>query len=181
MEDAIARALLRWYDRAKRDLPWRRDPSPYKTLVSEFMLQQTVVATVEPYFARFIARFPDLASLAAASDEDVTALWSGLGYYARARNLRRAAAAIVADHGGAIPASEAALRALPGIGPYTAAAVAAIAFDARAFALDGNTMRVLARLRTSAGRSTCPRRAPRCTRAASPRSRGGAPATSTRR
>ena len=142
----IARALLRWYDRSKRDLPWRRDPSPYRTLVSEFMLQQTVVATVEPYFARFIARFPDVASLAAASDDEVTALWSGLGYYARARNLRRAAAAIVADHGGAIPASEAALRALPGIGPYTAAAVAAIAFDARAFALDGNTMRVLARL-----------------------------------
>ena len=137
---------MRWYDRAKRDLPWRRDPSPYRTLVSEFMLQQTVVATVEPYFARFIARFPDVASLAAASDDEVTALWSGLGYYARARNLRRAAAAIVADHGGAIPASEAALRALPGVGPYTAAAVAAIAFDARAFALDGNTMRVLARL-----------------------------------
>ena len=141
-----ARALLRWYDGAKRDLPWRRDPSPYRTLVSEFMLQQTVVATVEPYFARFIARFPDVASLAAAGDDQVTALWSGLGYYARARNLRRAAAAIMADHGGAIPSSEAALRALPGIGPYTAAAVAAIAFDARAFALDGNTMRVLARL-----------------------------------
>ncbi|HMF43651.1 MAG TPA: A/G-specific adenine glycosylase [Polyangia bacterium] len=143
---AIARPLLRWYDRAKRDLPWRRDPSPYKTLVSEFMLQQTVVATVEPYFGRFIARFPDLASLAAAGDDEVTALWSGLGYYARARNLRRAAAAVVADHGGAIPATETGLRALPGIGPYTAAAVAAIAFDARAFALDGNTMRVLARL-----------------------------------
>jgi A/G-specific adenine glycosylase len=142
----IARALLRWYDRSKRDLPWRRDPSPYKTLVSEFMLQQTVVATVEPYFARFIARFPDVASLAAAGDEEVTALWSGLGYYARARNLRRAAAAIVAEHGGVVPASEVALRALPGIGPYTAAAVAAIAFDARAFALDGNTMRVFARL-----------------------------------
>jgi A/G-specific adenine glycosylase len=143
---AIARPLLRWYDRAKRDLPWRRAPSPYKTLVSEFMLQQTVVATVEPYFARFLARFPDLAALAAATDDDVTSLWSGLGYYARARNLRRAAAAIVAEHGGAIPASETALRALPGIGPYTAAAVAAITFDARAFALDGNTMRVLARL-----------------------------------
>jgi len=143
---AIAPALLRWYDRARRDLPWRRDPSPYKTLVSEFMLQQTVVATVEPYFARFMARFPDVATLAAASDDDVTALWSGLGYYARARNLRRAAAAIVAEHDGAIPASEDALRALPGIGPYTAAAVAAIAFDARAFALDGNTLRVLARL-----------------------------------
>jgi A/G-specific adenine glycosylase len=142
----IARPLLRWYDRAKRDLPWRRDASPYRTLVSEFMLQQTVVATVEPYFARFIARFPDVASLAAAADDQVTALWSGLGYYARARNLRRAAAAIVAEHAGAIPASETALRALPGIGPYTAAAVAAIAFDARAFALDGNTMRVLARL-----------------------------------
>jgi A/G-specific adenine glycosylase len=143
---AIARPLLRWYDRSKRDLPWRRAPSSYKTLVSEFMLQQTVVATVEPYFARFLARFPDLAALAAATDDDVTSLWSGLGYYARARNLRRAAAAIVAEHGGAIPASEDALRALPGIGPYTAAAVAAIAFDARAFALDGNTMRVLARL-----------------------------------
>jgi len=143
---AIARPLLGWYDRSKRDLPWRRAPSPYRTLVSEFMLQQTVVATVEPYFARFIARFPDVAALAAATDDDVTALWSGLGYYARARNLRRAAAAIVADHGGVIPASEDALRALPGIGPYTAAAVAAIAFDARAFALDGNTMRVLARL-----------------------------------
>jgi len=143
---AIAPPLLRWYDRVKRDLPWRRDPSPYRTLVSEFMLQQTVVATVEPYFARFLARFPDIATLAAAAEDEVTALWSGLGYYARARNLRRAAAAIVADHGGAVPASEAALRALPGIGPYTAAAVAAIAFDARAFALDGNTMRVLARL-----------------------------------
>ena len=142
----IARALLAWYDRSKRDLAWRREPSPYRTLVSEFMLQQTVVATVEPYFARFVARFPDVATLAAASDDDVTALWSGLGYYARARNLRRAAAAIVAEHGGAVPASEAALRALPGIGPYTAAAVAAIAFDARAFALDGNTMRVLARV-----------------------------------
>jgi A/G-specific adenine glycosylase len=143
---ALARPLLRWYDRSKRDLPWRREPSPYRTLVSEFMLQQTVVATVEPYFARFLARFPDVTALAAATDDDVTSLWSGLGYYARARNLRRAAAAVVADHGGAIPSSEAALRELPGIGPYTAAAVAAIAFDARAFALDGNTMRVLARL-----------------------------------
>ena len=114
--------------------------------MSEFMLQQTVVATVEPYFARFVARFPDVATLAAADDDEVTALWSGLGYYARARNLRRAAEAIVSAHGGALPASEEALRALHGIGPYTAAAVAAIAFDARAFALDGNTMRVLARL-----------------------------------
>ena len=157
----IARPLLRWYDRSKRDLAWRRDPSPYKTLVSEFMLQQTVVATVEPYFNRFIARFPDVSALAAASDDDVTALWSGLGYYARARNLRRAAAAIVADHGGAVPASEQALRALPGIGPYTAAAIAAIAFGARAFALDGNAARVFARL----GRERRPIDAP-ATRAA---------------
>jgi A/G-specific adenine glycosylase len=142
----LARALLRWYDGGKRDLPWRRAPSPYKTLVSEFMLQQTVVATVRPYFDRFLRRFPDVQTLAAASDDDVTALWSGLGYYARARNLRRAAEAVVARHGGAIPATEDELRALPGIGPYTAAAVAAIAFGVRAFALDGNAARVMARL-----------------------------------
>jgi A/G-specific adenine glycosylase len=138
--------LLRWYDRAKRDLPWRRDPSPYGTLVSEFMSQQTGVATVAPYFERFMRRFPTLEILAAASDDEVTALWSGLGYYARARNLRRAAAVVVAEHGGELPQTENALRELPGVGPYTAAAVAAIAFGARTFALDGNAMRVLARL-----------------------------------
>jgi A/G-specific adenine glycosylase len=142
----ISRSLLRWYDRSRRDLPWRRDPSPYKTLVSELMLQQTTVATVIPYFERFLARFPTLASLAEASEDDVTALWSGLGYYARARNLRRAAVAAVTEHGGALPRSEAALAELPGLGPYTAAAVAAIAFGARTFALDGNGARVLARL-----------------------------------
>ncbi len=143
---AIARALLRWYDRTKRDLPWRRAPTPYKTLVSELMLQQTTVAVVIPYFARFMARFPTLASLAAASEDEVTALWSGLGYYARARNLRRAAVAAVGDHGGELPRTEAALGELPGLGPYTAAAVAAIAFGARTFALDGNGARVMARL-----------------------------------
>ncbi len=143
---AIARPLLAWYDGARRDLPWRRAPSPYKTLVSEFMLQQTVVATVEPYFHRFLARFPTIAALAAATEDDVTAAWSGLGYYARARNLHKAARAVVERHGGALPADEIALRALPGIGPYTAAAVAAIGFDARAFALDGNGARVTARL-----------------------------------
>ena len=142
----FAAALLRWFDRHRRDLPWRREPSPYRTLVSEFMLQQTVVATVEPYFHRFVARFPDVAALAAAREDEVTALWSGLGYYARARNLRRAAIAIVGDHAGLLPSDEATLRTLPGIGPYTAAAVAAIAFDRRAFALDGNGIRVLARL-----------------------------------
>jgi A/G-specific adenine glycosylase len=141
----IARPLLRWYDGTKRDLPWRRDPTPYKTLLSEVMAQQTGLATVGPYFERFLQRFPRLEALAAASDDQVTALWSGLGYYARARNLRRAAAVVVAEHGGELPRTEAELRALPGVGPYTAAAVAAIAFEARAFALDGNAMRVLAR------------------------------------
>jgi A/G-specific adenine glycosylase len=142
----LARPLLAWYDRARRDLPWRRAPSPYKTLVSEFMLQQTVVATVEPYFHRFLERFPDVAALAAASEDEVTAAWSGLGYYARARNLAKAARAVVERHGGELPGDEAALRALPGIGPYTAAAVAAIGFGARTFALDGNGARVTARL-----------------------------------
>ena len=142
----LAAPLLRWFDQHRRDLPWRRDPSPYRTLVSEFMLQQTVVATVEPYFRRFVARFPDFAALAAAREDDVTALWSGLGYYARARNLRRAAIAIVTDHAGALPGDEVTLRSLPGVGAYTAAAVAAIAFDRRTFALDGNGVRVLARL-----------------------------------
>jgi A/G-specific adenine glycosylase len=142
----LARPLLAWYDRAQRDLPWRRSPNPYKTLVSEFMLQQTVVATVEPYFDRFLARFPDVAALAAASEDEVTAAWSGLGYYARARNLHKAARSVVERHAGALPGDEEALRELPGIGPYTAAAVAAIGFGARTFALDGNGARVTARL-----------------------------------
>jgi A/G-specific adenine glycosylase len=130
----------------RRDLPWRRVRSPYRTLVSEFMLQQTVVATVLPYFERFVARFPDVRALAAARQDDVLAMWSGLGYYARARNLHRAATAVVAQHGGLIPSDEATLATLPGVGAYTAAAVAAIAFDARTFALDGNGARVMARL-----------------------------------
>ncbi|HEX3696945.1 MAG TPA: A/G-specific adenine glycosylase [Polyangia bacterium] len=141
-----AAALLDWYDGVRRDLPWRRVRSPYRTLVSEFMLQQTVVATVLPYFERFLARFPDVRALAASREDDVLALWSGLGYYARARNLRKAAQAVVADHGAAIPGDEVALATLPGVGAYTAAAVAAIAFDAPTFALDGNGARVMARL-----------------------------------
>jgi A/G-specific adenine glycosylase len=142
----LARPLLAWYDGAKRDLPWRRAPSPYKTLVSELMLQQTVVATVVPYFDRFMQRFPDVAALAAATEDEVTAAWSGLGYYARARNLHKAARAVAERHGGAWPTTEEALRALPGVGPYTAAAIASIAFGARTFALDGNGARVTARL-----------------------------------
>jgi A/G-specific adenine glycosylase len=142
----IAPRLLAWFDGHARDLPWRREPSPYRTLVSELMLQQTVVATVIPYFQRFVARWPEVAALAAAREDDVLAMWSGLGYYARARNLHRAARAVVERHGGALPADEQALAELPGVGPYTAAAVAAIAFGRRTFALDGNAARVVARL-----------------------------------
>ncbi|HEY2729852.1 MAG TPA: A/G-specific adenine glycosylase [Polyangia bacterium] len=145
-KSGLAEPLLAWYDGARRDLPWRRAPSPYKTLVSEFMLQQTVVATARPYFERFVALFPDIPALAAASEDEVMAAWSGLGYYARARNLHKAARAVVTRHRGALPDGEDALRELPGIGPYTAAAVAAIGFDAPAFALDGNAARVTARL-----------------------------------
>lgn len=143
---AFADALLGFFDREKRDLPWRRRPSAYYTLVSELMLQQTVVATVIPYFHRFTARFPDLATLAAAEEGEVLAHWSGLGYYARGRNLHRAARAVVDAHGGELPADEAALLELPGVGPYTAAAIAAIAFGIRTFPLDGNGARVFARV-----------------------------------
>jgi A/G-specific adenine glycosylase len=143
MTTSFARALLRWYDRKRRDLPWRRAPGAYATLVSELMLQQTVVATVVPYFQRFLARFPDFAALAAAPEDEVLALWSGLGYYARARNLHRAARAVVAN---GLPGDEAGLRALPGVGEYTAAVLAAIVLGQRTFALDGNAARVVARL-----------------------------------
>jgi A/G-specific adenine glycosylase len=143
---SFATTLLRWYDRERRVLPWRERPSAYRTLVSELMLQQTAVATVVPYFERFVRRFPDLAALAAAREEEVLAQWSGLGYYARGRNLHRAARAVVETLGGALPADEEELRRLPGLGPYTAAAVAAIAFGARTFALDGNAARVMARI-----------------------------------
>lgn len=143
---AVARALLAWYDRGHRALPWRAAPSPYRTLVSEVMLQQTVVATVVPYFRRFVAALPDFTALAGAPEEEVLALWSGLGYYSRARNLQRAARHVVEHHGGVLPADEQALRQLPGVGEYTAAALAAIAFGIPTFPLDGNGARVMARL-----------------------------------
>ena len=143
-------ALLAWYDRQRRDLPWRvppgRRPDPYRVWLSEIMLQQTTVATVGPYFDRFVARFPDIRGLAAASLDEVLHLWQGLGYYARARNLHACARAVVERHGGHFPDDLAALRALPGIGDYTAAAVAAIAFDRPVAAVDGNVERVVARL-----------------------------------
>jgi A/G-specific adenine glycosylase len=145
-----AAALLAWYDRHRRDLPWRArpggTPDPYRVWLSEIMLQQTTVRAVAPYYARFLERFPTIEALAAAPLEAVLMAWAGLGYYARARNLHACARAVVALHGGRFPDAEDALRALPGIGPYTAAAIAAIAFDRRASPVDGNVERVIARL-----------------------------------
>ena len=142
----ITAALLSWYDRCARTLPWRGIHDAYRTWVSEAMLQQTRVETVLPYYERFLARFPDLSSLAAASEEDVLKEWEGLGYYSRARNLRKGACQVVAEYGGALPRDPEALRKICGIGPYTAGAVASIAFGIRVPAVDGNVIRVLSRL-----------------------------------
>lgn len=144
--------LLRWYDRQRRALPWRALPGeqadPYRVWLSEIMLQQTTVQAVKPYFAAFLERFPTVQSLADAPSEAVMSAWAGLGYYSRARNLHACAKAIMADHGGQFPSTEADLRKLPGIGAYTSAAVAAIAFGRKAAAVDGNVERVMARLFT---------------------------------
>lgn len=142
----IAPLLLAWYDVHARRLPWRGSGDPYRIWLSEVMLQQTTVATVRARYAEFLARWPTVAALAAADDAEVMAAWAGLGYYARARNLLACARAVVAEHGGAFPPEEARLRALPGIGDYTAAAIAAIAFGRRAVVVDGNVERVAARL-----------------------------------
>jgi A/G-specific adenine glycosylase len=142
--------LLAWYDRHRRALPWRALPGeaadPYRVWLSEVMLQQTTVATVKPYFDFFVARWPGVAALAAASLDDVLRAWAGLGYYARARNLHACAKAVAERHGGRFPEDEAALRALPGIGDYTAAAIRAIAFGRKATPVDGNFERVVARV-----------------------------------
>jgi A/G-specific adenine glycosylase len=147
---ALAADLLAWYDRSARVLPWRSPPGvaahPYHVWLSEIMLQQTTVKAVIPYYRKFLARWPTVAALAAAEIEEVMAAWAGLGYYSRARNLYACARAVVERHGGQFPREQAALRALPGIGDYTAAAIAAIAFDAPATAVDGNVERVVARL-----------------------------------
>src|SRR6195952_6120448 len=145
-----AALLLDWYDRHRRRLPWRPLPGmaadPYRVWLSEIMLQQTGVKTVAPYFEKFIARWPDVTALGCASLDDVLRMWAGLGYYSRARNLHACAVAVRRDHGGAFPDTEEALRALPGIGPYTAAAIAAIAFGRRTMPVDGNIERVVSRL-----------------------------------
>lgn len=156
---ALRRRLLAWYDAGHRALPWRfsqHGADPYRVWLAEVMLQQTQVRAAIPYYERFVTRFPTLEALAAAADDDVFALWSGLGYYARCRNLLAAARTAIARHGG-LPASLEALRALPGFGPYTAGAVASIAFTIPAPAVDGNVARVLARLFLVEGDPAVPR------------------------
>jgi A/G-specific adenine glycosylase len=142
--------LLAWYDRHRRRLPWRppagERADPYRVWLSEIMLQQTGVKTVGPYFQKFLARWPDIDALGRASLDDVLRMWAGLGYYSRARNLHACAVTVRRDHGGVFPDTEEALRALPGIGPYTAAAIAAIAFGRRTMPVDGNIERVVSRL-----------------------------------
>jgi len=142
--------LLAWYDRHRRKLPWRAKPGeradPYRVWLSEIMLQQTRVGAVLPYYAKFLARWPNVRALAAASLEEVLKVWAGLGYYARARNLHACARALVERHGGEFPREESQLRTLPGIGAYSAAAIAAIAFGRRTTPVDGNVERVIARL-----------------------------------
>ncbi len=142
----MQKTLLTWYDAAKRDLPWRHTRDPYAIWVSEIMLQQTRAETVAGYWTRFLEKFPTASALAAAPEGDVLKAWEGLGYYSRARNLQKSAR-IVASEGGAFPKDADALRALPGIGDYTAGAVASIAFGARVPAVDGNVERVVSRLR----------------------------------
>ena len=146
----IRARLLAWYDTDARTLPWRAPPGarpdPYRVWLSEIMLQQTTVAHATPYFLAFTKRWPTVTALAAASDDAVMAAWAGLGYYARARNLLACARAVASGHGGMFPDTESPLRALPGVGAYTAAAIAAIAFDRPANAVDGNVERVMARL-----------------------------------
>ena len=145
-----ADALLAWYDRHRRRLPWRAlpgaVPDPYAVWLSEIMLQQTTVAAVKDYYVAFLARWPDVAALAAAPADEVMRLWAGLGYYSRARNLHACAKTVATTFAGRFPDTEAGLRALPGIGPYTAAAIAAIAFGRRAVVIDGNVERVVSRL-----------------------------------
>src|SRR5579871_1884692 len=149
-EASPAAALLAWYDVHKRDLPWRAKPGeaadPYRVWLSEIMLQQTTVAAVGPYYRAFLKRWPTVKRLAAASLDDVLGAWAGLGYYSRARNLHRAAKLVADEMGGVFPASAAELRQLPGIGTYTAAAIAAIAYGERVAAMDANAERVIARL-----------------------------------
>ncbi|MGM9614534.1 MAG: A/G-specific adenine glycosylase [Oscillospiraceae bacterium] len=146
LPDNLAGALLPWYDENARELPWRQNVTPYRVWVSEIMLQQTRIEAAKGYFTRFMTALPDIAALAAADEELVLKLWEGLGYYSRARNLHRAAQRVMAEYGGELPGDYAALRALPGIGDYTAGAIASLAFGLPEPAVDGNVLRICARL-----------------------------------
>ncbi len=146
----FAEKLISWYQANRRDLPWRRTSDPYHIWISEIMLQQTRVSAVVPYYLRFIRRLPDVPALAAVKDDELRKLWEGLGYYSRASNLKRAACCILSEFSGVFPSSEQDLLTLPGIGPYTAAAIASIAFGRPAAAVDGNVLRVWSRLREDA-------------------------------
>ena len=144
--EAAKGPLLSWYQEQKRDLPWRENKDAYRIWISEIMLQQTRVEAVKPYFARFMEHFPTVAALAACGEEELFKCWEGLGYYSRARNLKKAAEIIVSEYGGVLPADHAALLALPGIGSYTAGAIGSIAYGLPVPAVDGNVMRVLSRV-----------------------------------
>lgn len=146
LPDHFAGALLPWYDKNARELPWRQNVTPYRVWISEIMLQQTRIEAAKGYFARFTAALPDIPALAAADEETVLKLWEGLGYYSRARNLHKAAKTVMTLHGGQLPADPAALRALSGIGDYTAGAIASIAFGLPEPAVDGNVLRICSRL-----------------------------------
>lgn len=142
----IARKLLRWYAARRRSLPWRERPRPYAVWVAEIMAQQTRLDSMLPYYRRWMRRFPSIRSLAGSREQEVLGLWEGLGYYSRARNLRHAAQIVMRDHGGRLPPTAAHLQALPGIGRYTAGAIASLAFGADEPAVDGNAIRVLSRV-----------------------------------
>lgn len=142
----LSQQLVAWFEAHRRELPWRTDRTAYRVWLAEVMLQQTRVSVVVDYFQRFVARFPDVKDLAAAGEDDVLSMWSGLGYYARGRNLHKAAQAVAREHGGVFPSTSAGLAGLPGIGSYTAAAVASLAFGEQVAVLDGNVARVLSRL-----------------------------------
>lgn len=145
----IVQPLLTWYDQQARVLPWREHPAPYRVWISEIMLQQTRVETVKPYFERFLNSLPDIESLAAADEQTLLKLWEGLGYYSRVRNLQKAARVIMEEYAGQIPSDVSSLQKLPGIGPYTAGAIASIAYGAPAPAVDGNVLRVISRITAS--------------------------------
>jgi A/G-specific adenine glycosylase len=171
----IRPALLAWYRAERRDLPWRRTRDPYAIWVSEIMLQQTRVETVIPFYERFLERFPTVDALASAHDEDVLAAWSGLGYYRRARGLHAAASIVAREHAGVFPDDPGQMRALPGIGEYTAAAITSIAFGREAAAVDGNVVRVLARIHGLRGSRDSVRLRGQVTRLAHSLARGPAP------